>query len=93
MDRYDPRINCGRHFGSSSLPVFEVANRGLSFFGSLLQGFRFSGCFVFPVSLKIIIFKFQSIRNLFIEANWTSGTGPGIRSVNSLYEFLCIIGQ
>ena len=93
MGRYDPRINCGRHFGSSSLLVFEVANRGLSFFGSLLQRFRFSGCFVFPFSLKIIVFKFQSIRNLFIEANWTSGTGPGIRLVNSLYEFLCIIGQ
>ena len=28
---HDPRNNCGTHFGSSSLLVFKVANRGLSF--------------------------------------------------------------
>ena len=32
MDRYDPRNSCCTHFGSSSLLVFKVANRGLGFF-------------------------------------------------------------
>ena len=88
---HDPINNCGTHFGSSFLLVFKVASRGFSF--CWFSSPRVPGCFVFPLSSKIIIFKFQSIRNLFIETNWTSGTGPGIRSVNLLYDFLCIIGQ